>query len=66
MRLEWLMADNPIAFIDSLALPPNMGCYHQVGLTRPPAAQEKKTNQFKRNPLDIDALIAKLPKWTSP
>ena len=35
-------------------------------LTRPPAVQEKKITQFKRNPLDVDALIAKLPKWTSP
>ena len=26
----------------------------------------KKITRFKRNPLDIDALIAKLPKWTSP
>mgnify|MGYP006109331333 CR=1 FL=1 len=31
-------------------------------LTRPPAVQEKKITQFKRNPLDVDALIAKLPK----
>jgi hypothetical protein len=37
----------------------------QAKLTRPPV-QEKKINQFKRNPFDIDALIAKLPKWTSP
>ena len=34
----------------------------QVKLTRPPAVQEKKITQFKRNPLDVDALIAKLPK----
>ena len=34
-------------------------------LTRPPAVQEKKITRFKRNPLDVDALIAKLPKWTS-
>jgi len=33
-------------------------------MTRP-AVQEKKINQFKRNPLDLDALLAKLPKWTS-
>ncbi|HIA32404.1 MAG TPA: hypothetical protein EYN83_04035 [Nitrospinaceae bacterium] len=37
----------------------------QAKMTRP-AVQEKKINQFKRNPFDIDALIAKLPKWTSP
>ena len=37
----------------------------QAKMTRP-AVQEKKINQFKRNPLDVDALIAKLPKWTSP
>ena len=38
----------------------------QAKLTRPPTVQEKKITQFKRNPFDIDALIAKLPKWTSP
>ena len=37
----------------------------QAKMTRP-TGQEKKINQFKRNPLDLDALIAKLPKWTSP
>ena len=31
-----------------------------------PAVQEKKITRFKRNPLDVDALITKLPKWTSP
>ena len=37
----------------------------QAKMTRP-AVQEKKITRFKRNPLDIDALLAKLPKWTSP
>jgi hypothetical protein len=32
-------------------------------LTRPLVVQEKKITQFKRNPLDIDALMANLPKW---
>ena len=33
----------------------------QAKMTRP-AVQEKKITRFKRNPLDIDALMAKLPK----
>ena len=36
----------------------------QAKMTRP-AVQEKKITRFKRNPLNVDALIAKLPKWTS-
>jgi hypothetical protein len=32
-------------------------------LTRPLVVQEKKITQFKRNPLDIDAFMANLPKW---
>ena len=35
-------------------------------LTRPQVVQEKKVTRIKRSPLDVDALIAKLPKWTSP
>ena len=34
----------------------------QAKLTRPPVDQEKKVTQFKRSPLDVDALMAKLPK----
>ena len=31
-------------------------------LTRPQVVQEKKMTRIKRSPLDVDALIAKLPK----
>ena len=37
----------------------------QAKMTRP-AVQEKKITRFKRNPLDIDALVAKVSRWTSP
>jgi hypothetical protein len=35
-------------------------------LTRLQVVQEKKVTRIKRSPLDVDALIAKLPKQTSP
>ena len=31
-------------------------------LTRPQVVQEKKMTRIKRSPLDVDALIAKLPE----
>ena len=70
--LEEIIIHLPISLEETIRMRPVESIRFQkrperakVKLIRPPAVQEKKITRFKRNPLDVDALIAKLPKWAS-